>query len=145
MTTIRIAVDLDATPNEVWADVRNLASHVEWMHDAVAIDFTSESTEGVGTTFDCLTKVGPISLTDKMRVTAWDEPRCIGVRHEGLVSGEGVFVISALRNGRSSFAWEERLKLPWFLGGPFGAFVVGAIMKLIWKRNLRKFQARFRR
>ena len=142
MTTINVSVDLPVSPEEVWADVRHLGTHVEWMHDAVAIDFTSETVEGVGTTFDCLTKVGPIKLTDKMRVTSWVEPERIGVRHEGLVSGDGEFVISPTANG-STFAWEETLDFPWFLGGPIGELVGGPILKLIWKRNLQALKARF--
>ena len=143
MTTIRVAVELNATPQEVWEDVRHLGTHVEWMHDAVAITFTSDTTEGIGTTFDCLTKVGPIQLTDKMRVTSWEEPTTIGVRHEGVVSGDGEFVISPSGDNRSTFAWEETLDFPWFLGGPIGETVGSPILKLIWKRNLKQLQARF--
>ena len=51
MVAISVETELDAPPEVVWSDVRNLSSHVEWMHDAESIWFTSTMTEGVGTTF----------------------------------------------------------------------------------------------
>lgn len=143
MARIRVATEIDATPEAVWADVEDISSHVEWMHDAEAITFTSESSSGVGTTFDCLTKVGPIRLTDKMEITEWQPAHVMGVRHVGLVEGTGQFTLSPLAGDRTSFVWEEELVFPWWMGGPLGGIVGGQILKLIWKRNLRLLAARF--
>ena len=63
MTDIRVEIQIPASPEAVWADVRDIGSHVEWMHDAEAITFTSPIEAGVGTTFDCATRIGPIRLT----------------------------------------------------------------------------------
>ena len=41
MVAISVETELDAPPEVVWSDVRNLSSHVEWMHDAESIWFTS--------------------------------------------------------------------------------------------------------
>ena len=71
MVAITVETELDATPEVVWSDVRNIASHVEWMHDAESIWFTSTNREGVGTTFECETKVGPIQLTDVMETVSY--------------------------------------------------------------------------
>ena len=71
MTRIRVETEIAAPPSEVWADVRDVKSHVEWMHDAADITFTGEQVEGVGTTFDCLTVLGPLRLTDRMEITSW--------------------------------------------------------------------------
>jgi hypothetical protein len=49
---IKVSTLIDAPPGPVWADVSQIASHVEWMDDAVAIRFTSERQAGVGATFD---------------------------------------------------------------------------------------------
>lgn len=143
MTTIRVETVLNAPPEQVWADVRNIDSHVDWMHDAVNITFASDQTEGVGTTFECLTKVGPLRLTDQMVITSWVDNAEMGVRHVGLVTGEGVFRLTAEGEGRTRFAWEEKLFFPWWLGGPVGGLVGGQILKLIWKRNLQILQKRF--
>ena len=135
---------VDAPPDRVWADLRHLASHAEWMHDAVAIRFTSRQRQGVGTTFDCDTRVGPFRLTDRMEVTEWDEGRALGIHHVGLVTGEGRFSLRPARRGRTHFVWEERLRFPWWMGGPVGALVARPVLRRIWRRNLRNLQQRFR-
>lgn len=143
MTGIRVATEIDATPDEVWADVADISTHVEWMHDAERITFTSESTAGVGTRFDCLTKLGPIRLTDRMEITEWQPGAVMGVRHVGLVEGTGRFTLHPLPGDRTSFVWQEELTFPWWMGGPLGGIVGGRVLKLVWKRNLRLLAARF--
>jgi uncharacterized protein YndB with AHSA1/START domain len=135
---IRVSTTIDAAPAVVWEDVRDLGSHVEWMADAEAIRFTSPERSGVGTTFDCDTKVGPFHLVDKMAVTEWVEGEAIGVRHEGLVTGTGRFTLTP-EGGGTRFTWEESLVIPWWLGGPAAA----PVLRLVWMRNLRKLRARF--
>lgn len=142
MAKIRVATTIDARPKAVWAAVEDVGSHVEWMEDAVAIRFTSDRTSGVGTTFDCDTKVGPLKLTDKMEITEWEPGKAMGVRHVGLVTGEGVFTLKRARKGRTTFEWRETLTFPWWMGGPVGGLVGGRILKLIWKRNLRNLRER---
>ncbi|MFT7474973.1 MAG: hypothetical protein ACI81L_001905, partial [Verrucomicrobiales bacterium] len=144
MVAITVETELDAPPGVVWSDLRNIASHAQWMHDAESIWFTSRSREGVGTTFDCETKVGPIRLTDAMEITAWVEAETMGVRHTGVVAGEGAFTMSALPGDRTLFKWAEELSFPWWLGGPVGEPIGSIVLKLIWKRNLQNLTKRFR-
>ena len=137
MAGIRVSTVIDATPAEVWEVVRHVEDHVDWMHDAVAIRFTSPTTSGAGTTFDCDTKVGPIRLTDKMEITSWVPDEAMGVRHVGMVTGTGEFTLTEAPGGGTRFTWEERLTFPWWMGGPVGATVGGQVLKLIWARNLK--------
>ncbi len=143
MGRIRVATVIDAPPRVVWADVRTIASHVEWMADAEAITFTSAAEEGVGTTFDCRTRVGPLHLTDRMEVTQWRERRSMGIRHVGLVTGEGRFTLRRARGGRTRFTWTEQLRYPWWMGGPIGGLVIDRVLALIWRGNLRRLASRF--
>lgn len=138
MTKIRVSVEIARPPAEVWAVVEPIERHVDWMADAVAIRFTSEQTRGVGTAFECDTKVGPIRLTDLMTITEWEPPRSMGVEHTGIVAGTGIFVLEPIDLGRRTrFTWTEDLTFPWFLGGRLGEYAGGrAIMKQIWRRNL---------
>ncbi len=136
MGRIRVSTIIDAPPEQVWAEVRDVARHVDWMADAEAIRFTSERREGVGTTFDCDTKVGPFRLTDRMEITEWRERSVMGVRHVGLVTGSGRFTITKAGKGRTRFTWEERLRFPWWMGGPIGGVVGGRVLRRIWERNL---------
>ena len=143
MGHIQVAVEIDAPPADVWSIVEPIERHVDWMADAVAIRFTGESTRGVGTEFECDTKVGPITLTDVMTVTEWQPERTMGVRHTGVVTGTGVFELEPIDLGRRTrFTWTEDLSFPWYLGGRLGEIVGGqAVMKQIWKRNLRRLRS----
>ncbi len=137
MPNIRVAVEIDATTEHVWAELQRIDRHVEWMHDAVAIRFTGEQTSGVGTEFLCDTKVGPFKLVDRMTITEWVPNAAMGVRHTGVVTGEGKFTLTR-NDARTHFAWEERLRFPWWLGGPIGAAVAGPlVLRPLWKRNLK--------
>lgn len=142
MPEVVVSVDIDQTPSEVWSDVRHIASHVDWMADAAEIRFTTEQTEGVGTSFECDTVVGPIKLTDVMTITEWVDDSIMGVRHEGIVTGEGRFTLHALPEGRTRFEWREALSFPIWMGGPIGEMVAKPILTAIWKRNLAKLKAR---
>jgi hypothetical protein len=142
MGHIRVGIELDAPPSRVWDVVEPVERHVDWMADAVAIRFETDRTRGVGTRFLCDTKVGPITLTDRMEITEWDPGRAMGVRHTGVVTGTGVFTLEPIDLGRRTrFTWTEDLRFPWFLGGRLGELVGGQlVMKAIWRRNLRALQ-----
>ncbi len=141
MGRIRVSTVIKASPEAVWEEVRHIDRHVDWMADAEAIRFTSTQTSGSGTEFDCVTKVGPIRLTDKMTITQWREGKEMGVRHRGIVTGIGAFTLARIRRNRTRFTWEETLKFPWWMGGPIGGVVGGVVMRQIWKRNLRVLKA----
>ena len=138
-----MSIELAASPARVWEIVEPVERHVDWMADAVAIRFTNSQTRGVGTTFDCDTKVGPIKLTDRMEITEWVPEKSMGVKHVGIVTGTGVFTIEPIGNGQyTKFTWSEKLTFPWWLGGPIGEVIGGNIvMKAIWRRNLKKLKA----
>jgi uncharacterized protein YndB with AHSA1/START domain len=137
VTSIAVETIIWAPPTDVWACIRDIASHVEWMHDARAITFTSEKRQGVGTSFDCLTRLGPLRTTDRMVITEWEDERTMGVRHEGLVTGTGAFHLEALDGGRTRFSWEETLTFPLWLGGSIGERLGGPILRAVWRRNLK--------
>ncbi|MEI7592361.1 MAG: SRPBCC family protein [Actinomycetes bacterium] len=141
MSTIEVSTSINATTDEIWSVVENVGNHIDWMHDAVAIRFTSATTAGVGTTFDCDTKVGPIRLTDKMEITEWVPGKAMGVRHVGMVTGSGVFSLVPSESGHTQFTWNEQLTFPWWMGGPLGAAVGGLVLQRIWRRNLAELKA----
>ncbi|MGI8793555.1 MAG: SRPBCC family protein [Acidimicrobiales bacterium] len=143
MSRIRVSASIPASPRRVWADLRDIASHVEWMEDAVAIRFDSSRTSGVGTIFNCDTKVGPVRLTDRMEVTEWVPGEVMGIRHVGLVTGDGRFRLKRRWRGGTTFIWEERLFFPWYMGGPVGALVGSVVLRRIWRRNLANLRTRF--
>ena len=143
MARLRVSTKLDATPDVVWADLADISSHVEWMRDAVAIRFTSDRQQGTGTSFDCDTKVGPFKLTDRMEITAWEPGAAMGVRHTGLVTGDGVIRLRKLGRGRTRLTWSERLVFPWWMGGPVGALAATPVLWLVWRGSMRNLRDRF--
>jgi hypothetical protein len=146
MGSITVSTLLPASPATVWADVRHIARHVEWMEDAESIAITSAEQEGVGVAFDCLTKIGPITLTDHMIITDWVDDQIMGVKHVGLVTGTGQFTLTPTQvDGQewTTFTWTEDLTYPIWLGGVVGGVFGDRILKQVWKRNLRNLRERF--
>ena len=125
----------------MWAVVRDIASHPTWMRDAVAIRFLTDRREGVGTAFDCDTRVGPLRMTDRMEVTEWRSGRVIGITHQGVVTGRGRFTVRRARRGRTRFTWDERLQFPWWVGGPLAGLVARPVLRHVWRTNLRRLKA----
>jgi hypothetical protein len=140
MGRIRVATDIDAAPDHVWSVLEPIERHVDWMADAEAIHFETEQTRGIGTRFVCETKIGPIQLRDQMEITEWEPGRRMGVRHDGVVTGTGVFELTPLDlDRRTRFTWTEDLRFPWYLGGRIGELLGGRwLLILIWNRNLRR-------
>lgn len=137
---LQVSVHIRASPEQVWSVVEDIAGHSRWMLDAAAIRFTSARRHGVGTTFDCDTRLGPIRFVDHMEVTEWRPRRAMGVTHRGLVAGTGRFTIRRRWPGRTRFTWEERLVFPWWFGGPAGAVAAKPVLRRVWHRSLRNLK-----
>lgn len=140
MAEVRVSITIDAPRHAVWAALEDIESHVTWMREAVALRFVSPNRRGTGTRFECDTKVGPIRLVDTMEITEWRPRRSMGVRHVGVVTGDGKFTLRRRRRGRTRFTWSERFRFPWWLGGPAGAAAAGVVLARIWRRNLETFR-----
>ncbi|MFZ0627573.1 MAG: SRPBCC family protein [Acidimicrobiia bacterium] len=138
---IEITIRYEAPAADVWSELADLASHAEWMADAGAIEFVDSKTEGLGTQMRVPTRIGPFHTTDIMTVVEWEEGRTVGVEHVGAVSGVGRFVVEASGSG-SVLTWSERLRFPWWLGGPIGAWIAQPLLRHIWRGNLRRLGER---
>ena len=140
MPRIRVRTRIAASPRTVWRAIEDVTSHVRWMDDAVAIRLTGSRTGGVGTTFECDTKVGPFRLLDRMEVTEWQARRSMGIRHAGLVTGSGRFTLRRRRGG-TLFTWDERLRFPLWAGGAVGGALAKPVLRRVWRRNLANLKA----
>lgn len=148
MSDVTVSVTLAASPSEVWAAIEPIERHVDWMADAESIRFDTNQTRGVGTTFRCLTRVGPIRVTDRMEITEWtpvsgdDGVGRMGVRHRGIVTGTGVFTIESDGDDTTRFTWSENLAFPWYVGGRLGARTVAVfVLGPLWRRNLARLRS----
>ncbi len=139
---ISVSVHVPAPVAEVWADVARIEGHVEWMADARRIDFLGPLRGGVGTRIAVETRFGPLRTTDLMEFTEWSEPEAMAVTHQGVFTGSGRFALTAEGDG-TRFSWTEDVRFPWYLGGPIGAAIARPVLGWVWRRNLRRFAARF--
>ena len=142
MGDVRVVRTIEAPISAVWAELADIASHVDWMADARRIDFLSETRSGVGTAFECLTVVGPLRLRDRMEITRWQEPVAVSVRHDGLVTGEGGFTLTELGPGRTDLQWAETFRYPLGRLGALAGVVGNRVLARIWTGNLRRLAER---
>lgn len=143
MAHITVRRVIDRPPAAVWDRLADIADHVSWMADAAAIRFVGDRRQGVGTAFDCETRVGPLRTVDRMEVTEWEPGRSLGVRHRGLVTGTGRFTLRASSDGRrTELTWDEDLRFPWRLGGPVTATLARPVLRRLWSANLRRLATR---
>ena len=137
---LRVGTTIAATPSEVWRVIEPIERHVDWMADAASITFTTASHRGVGTSFDCLTRVGPLRTTDRMTVTEWAPQSAMGIEHHGVVTGKGRFTLRRRPRGKTRFTWTEELTFPLWMGGAVGAIAAKPVLRAIWRRNLRNLK-----
>jgi len=142
MARLTVEVEIPADVETVWADVEQLETHVEWMADAETIEFEGSRRKGDGTVMRVLTRVGPFTTEDIIRVTAWDPMKLIGVVHEGVVTGRGEFRLEPSVFG-TRFVWDEELTFPWYLGGSLGMLAARPVLRWVWRRNLARLASRF--
>jgi carbon monoxide dehydrogenase subunit G len=139
---IHVAKRIEAPLAKVWAELSSVEDHVEWMADAIELRFHSAQRARVGTSFSCVTKVGPITTVDEMRIEDWEEGRRIEVSHHGAVRGRGAFVLHSAGAGATLLSWDEELEFPWWMGASLGAIFARPVLRWIWARNLEKLSDR---
>jgi uncharacterized membrane protein len=142
VAAIEVSVVIQTSLEAVWAAAADLESHVEWMDDAESITFLTARRRGMGTRMAVATRVGPFRTKDTMEVTEWVDRQRIGVRHTGMVAGDGAFELRAIDPAATEFTWRERLAFPWYLGGPLTARLAAPVLAAIWRRNLKRLKQR---
>ena len=113
-------VEVDASPEEVWAVLVDWDRHNEWMLGTHMADVVGDGAS-VGSELAATTGRGRLSFTDTMRIIEWDPPRRCVVEHTGeLVRGRGAFEVVPIPGGRTRLIWSERLDLPFGAIGRIG-------------------------
>jgi uncharacterized protein YndB with AHSA1/START domain len=139
--TVRVCETIDAPPDQVWQAIEHIETHTEWMKDAVRITFTSPQHRGVGASFDCVTRVGPLVTTDRFVVTEWRPDELMAIEHRGAVTGDADFRLEPAPGNATRFCWEERLRFPWWLGGAIGEHASKPVLHRLWQGNLARLKA----
>jgi uncharacterized protein YndB with AHSA1/START domain len=135
-----LCITIGAPVEHVWSTIESIETHTRWMADAESITFRTAQRSGVGTEFECLTRVGPFSTVDEMRVTAWEPNAVMGIEHRGMVTGSGTFALRAAGAGITEFCWDEDLEFPVRMGGAVGAWLGRPILRRIWRGNLSRLR-----
>lgn len=138
---IEVVIELPYPPETVWDYVSDLRRGTEWMADAVSIDVTTDTTSGVGTAFECVTKVGVFKTTDVMTVIEWEQPRVLAVEHSGSVTGTGRFTLEPTDDG-TRLTWSEHLTLPWRYGGQLTEPAARRVLRKIFMGDLHRLRAK---
>lgn len=136
---IEVCTTIPLSTDDLWAVLEPIDDHGSWMADAESIEFETEQTTGVGASFRCTTKVGPIRIDDRMTVTQWKPGAAMGIEHHGVVKGSGAFRLRPCPQG-TRFCWEEVLRFPWWMGGPLGERIGAPVLRSIWRENLRRLR-----
>lgn len=139
---VAVSIVVHAPRSAVWAELERIEDHVTWMGDATAIRFIGPQHRGVGTAFECDTKVGPIKMTDVLTITRWESGSAMEVRHEGIVSGRGRFTLTDGPGPETTIQWEEELHFSKWWGGNLGGQMARPILAALWRGNLRRLRAR---
>ena len=141
-TSIEVAITIPAPTEAVWDELSSIECHVEWMADAASLSFHGEQRRGVGTSFACVTKLGPLKTTDEMTVELWEEGLRLGVAHRGAVTGSGAFELRSYGPASTELVWREQLRFPWWLGGRLGEELGRPVLRAVWKGNLKRLRFR---
>ncbi|MEJ2867519.1 SRPBCC family protein [Actinomycetospora sp. OC33-EN08] len=139
---ITVGVDVEAPADVVWKAVTDWEGQSEWML-ATTVKVTAGDGVGTGSELAATTGLGPLGVTDTMRIVGWDPPHRATVVHTGsFVRGSGTFTVVELGPSRSRFEWGERLDLPLGVLGAIGWPLVSPVFRLALLYSLRKLAAR---
>ena len=137
---VHLCITIGAPVDHVWQTIEAVETHIQWMTDAESITFRTDQHTGIGTEFDCLTRVGPFTTIDTMRVTEWDPGAAMGIEHRGIVTGRGRFTLTASGAGLTEFCWTEDLVFPTRLGGGAAERIARPVFGRIWRGNLTRLR-----
>lgn len=137
-TDLTRRVDVDAPPERVFAAAMDFERQHEWMV-GTRVRVVAGDGRSVGSEVAATTGVGPLGVTDTMRIAVWDPPRRCELVHTGrVVRGTGEFTVEPRGRG-STLIWSERLDLPLGVLGRLGFRAVRPAFAWGLERSLRSF------
>lgn len=137
MITIDTTGVLPAPPEVVWKLITDWEHQGDWMLEAKDFKVLTEHREGVGVEAEATVSIGGISTRDRVRVSGWDPPHLLEIRHDGWVSGRGEFKLTPVGQDRTHVFWREELNPPLGALGTVGMNVFRPMMSRLFKRDLR--------
>jgi uncharacterized protein YndB with AHSA1/START domain len=139
--TVEMTAMLPATSDVVWELVTDWEHLDEWMLEASDFLITSTQRTGVGVEGEATITMAGFRSRDRIRVSGWEEGRCVAIEHLGWVGGVGEMFLTPHGEDATSFLWRERLWPPLGLGGALGLTVIKPLMQRIFDRDVRVLAA----
>jgi uncharacterized protein YndB with AHSA1/START domain len=132
-----VSVFIRATPERVWEVISDLPAQASWMVDVRKLEVTSDQRSGAGTLVEVTSELFGLPLVkDTMLITTWQPPLRYDVKHQGLFTGTGAFILEAAPGG-TVFRWLEDFEPPLGALGELGfRLLVGPHMRRVFTRSL---------
>jgi carbon monoxide dehydrogenase subunit G len=130
-----------ARPERIWDVLIDWERQASWMPDVAWIRVVGPD-RALGTRLAVKTKVFGVPLTtDLIRVTVWEPPRRLGVRHEGVVKGRGEWRLLPEASHRlTRFTWIEEISLPPGRLGDAAFGVYAPVQRRMLRRSIRNLR-----
>jgi len=134
---IEVAAEASVPPSVVWSVLTDWERQPDWMLDARAVEVLTAARQGVGVTLRCPTNLLGFVVDDRMRVTAWEEPRVLGVEHLGrIITGTAAFELTPTATGTEILWWEEITPPLGALGALGARLLVAPLVRRVFRRSL---------
>ena len=114
MTRIDVQVNLPHGTVHVWEKVTDWAAHSAWIPNTVVT--VTKGTNGIGTEFVGITRIGPLRLDDPMTVSEIQTPNagrasCTIIKTGSVLGGTAGFVLTAVDDSTTRLDWFEDIHL----------------------------------
>ncbi|MGZ8578567.1 MAG: CoxG family protein [Actinomycetota bacterium] len=130
------AIALPVRREEAWGVLIDWERQADWMLDADRVEVTSPQREGIGVTLAVRTRLfGIPAFTEPMRVTDWDPPHVLTIRHGGPVAGTGTWTLDPIEGG-TRFVWVEDVRLEAPVVGGLAARLYAPVLRMLMGRAM---------
>jgi uncharacterized membrane protein len=110
---IESLVVIDAPLDRVWPVLADLERRPAWMPLLASLRLVTPRPVAAGTRAEQVVRIAGFTLTDPVTVTAFDRPRRLVIRHDGVVTGSGEITLDAGADGMTTVVrWTETLIAP---------------------------------
>jgi carbon monoxide dehydrogenase subunit G len=114
MTRIDVQLNLPHGIDHVWDRLTDWQSHTAWIPNTVVT--VTKGTNGIGTEFVGITRIGPLRLDDPMTVSEFQTPRagrasCTIIKTGSVLGGTAGFVLTAVDDSTTRLDWFEDIHL----------------------------------
>lgn len=124
MTTVAVEVEIDATPEQVWAVVSDPRNLPHWDKHIVEVADVPAGGLAEGTTYTTVMRFMAVRARIAAEVLEWHPPHVSSIRLSGVVEATVTTTVEALGDHRSRLRHEVDYR---FRGGPLGKVAARSI------------------